>query len=129
MPRRWVWSLLDIAGLIFLGQATILAQRQASGPPPRLDAAVELSRAEKGAARQAARIFEAGGSVVVALKLPEGAPPPPVTVEDGAIRLPSADGGVDEVPVPSAADPRRYTVRAAAGEVRVIFEKAVPEED
>lgn len=121
MPRRWVWSLLDIAALICLGQATMMAQRQASLPPSRLDAIAE-SRAQAGGTRLGTRIFETPGSVVVALKVPAEEPPAGVAVEADAIRVFGRETRA-EIPVPSGADPARYTVRRAGDEVRVIFAK------
>jgi hypothetical protein len=128
MPRRWVWSLLDIAALICLGQATMLAQREAAGPPPRFDAAVELKRAEAGFGRFGTRIYDSGREVVVALHVPGQAVPPSVRVEAGVIRLAprGGPGEAEEIPVPAGADAGRYRVRLAGDELRVIFAKAAP---
>ena len=126
MSRRWVWSLLDIAALICLGQATMLAQREAAGPPPRFDAAVELKRAEAAFGRFGTRIYDSGHEVVVALHVPGQDAPPSVLVRGGLIRLSPrhGPGEPEEIPVPAGADAARYRVRLTGDELRVIFAKA-----
>ena len=125
MPRRWVWSLLDFAALICLGQAVILAQRAPEALPRSigLAEALELPAQAQDFARAGTRIYETPESVVVALKIPERqARPARVDVREGRIRLDgAARGELQELPVPDAADPARFSVRRVGAELRIVF--------
>ena len=86
---------------------------------------MEFARAEADAGRFGTRIFEASGSVVVAVKLPGQGRPVRVTVEDGLLRFGGGGGEPEErIPVPARADPSRYSVRREGDELRVTFAKA-----
>lgn len=126
MKRRWPWTVLDLAALICLGQASLVAQRRPGAEIGNFDPVVELERAEQDFGRFGTRIFETPATVVVALKMPgrqDGAPA--VAVEGGRIRLPAgAWGGEDFMPVPAGADAARYRVRRVSDEVRIIFSKS-----
>ena len=121
MPRRWLWSVLDIVALICLGQATMLAQRRTAPLPRRLDNVLEFARAETEAGRAGTRIYETADSIVVAL--PSARPEAgSVVVEGGLIRFfEGADQVVREMPVPAAADARRYRVQRRGDEIRLVF--------
>lgn len=127
MTRRWVWTAFDLLALICLGQACLLAQRQAQAldGPSALDA-VSLAPAEQDYGRLGTRIYQTPQSVVVALKVANPSDNGMgVSVDRGNIRLSSpASQRLEEIPLPNGADPGRFTVRRVAGEVRIVFARA-----
>lgn len=121
MPHRMLWSVLDVAGLICLGQATILAQRQA-GPALRLDPLAEVTRADQGLTPQGTRIAQTADAVVVSMAL-KGRVPPEVDVDAYAIRLRWTNGELTELPIPAAADPARYRLKHTTEDLRLVFKR------
>jgi hypothetical protein len=121
MPHRILWSAVEVAGLVCLGQATILAQKRAV-PGPRFDAFAELARIEAPARKAGIRIAQTQDSVVVRAPL-NGREAPRVEVEGGLIRLAWADGSTTDVPLPSAAENSAPAVRLAGDDLVIILKR------
>lgn len=128
MARRWVWSALDLLALICLGQACLIAQRQAQPreEPAAARAPAALTKAEQDFGRVGTRIYETQQSIVVAVKVAaQGERGLGVSVDQAGIRLSSrASARLQEIPLPSGADPARFTVRRVADELRIVFARS-----
>jgi hypothetical protein len=124
MPRRWVWSLVDLVAFICLGQAAMLAQRepQPLETPAALSQLMPLGPAGPDFERAGTRIYETPESVVVAFKVPDRRPGAArVAVSAGRIRLEGGARAAQDIPVPERADAARYSVRRVGDELRVVF--------
>ena len=121
MTHRMLWSAVEVAGLVCLGQATILAQRRAA-PGPRFDPFAELSRVEAPSRAPAIRISETHESVIIRAPL-GGRPAPAVEVAGGLVRLKWAEGPASELPLPAAAESSTPAVRLAGDDLMIILKR------
>lgn len=132
MPRRWFRNGLEIAALMGLGQAAMLAQREPEPLAAPASVTLPLAAPEQDFGRLGTRIYETPLTVVVAVKLPPTATRRlDVAVVGGAIRFAGPSSPLaappDDIPIPSGADPSRYEVRRVGDELRVVFARVAEE--